>query len=336
MVVYLDLTFLVNLLVDSMLLWLTSYLLRLRARPSRIGLAASLGSLYSVLSLFPWGTELNAAWCKTVFSVLFLAFLQPRGSFQLGRLRYGGSLARTLAVFYLTAFCLAGAVYGSYSFFGKTSVMPGLELVRGRIAWWTSIPAWLTVALAPIVLFSVRYATSTVKRRQQMNRETVRVTITVHEQSVEALCLVDTGNALIDPITHAPVAVVTAQSIKSLLPPWLCEVAARGEDPVKALYKAPIGLGEGNMHFTMVPYRGIGAEQGMLLAFRPTDVTYQARQGNMSLMPLVIALRIQPMSDKDHYDGILPATAFGERSAQHEHSHPRPNADAPLRPSHPA
>lgn len=336
MVVYLDLTFLVNLLVDSMLLWLTSYLLKLRTRPGRIGLAAGLGSLYSVLSLFPWGEALNAAWCKTVFSVLFLALLQPRGSFSLGRLRYGWSLARTLAVFYLTAFCLAGAVYGSYSFFGKTSVMPGLELVRGRIAWWTSIPAWLTVALAPLVLFSVRYAASTVKRRQQLHRETVQVTIAANERTVEVQCLVDTGNALIDPITHSPVAVVTAQSLQDLLPPWLREVVLRGEDPIKALYKAPPGIGEDDMHFTMVPYRGIGAEQGMLLAFRPDDVTHQTAQGLVSLMPMVIALRIQPMSEKDHYDGILPATAFVERSAQHEHSRPRPNADAPFRPSHPA
>lgn len=310
MIVYVDVAFAINLLIDAGLLVVTASLLRRRVRMRRVVAAAAVGSLYAVATLFPGTGWLRGAFVKWLCSVWMVdAAFETHAVFSRS-LRRLPQLMRIVAAFYAVTFATAGAVYALLGLFSKDSqVLSGFALVGGRVAWWTSIRAVTLVLAVPAGLLAVRGLFSLFGRLRRLASMIFPVRIAIGDRMVTVRGFADTGNALVDPIGRTPVAVVWAESVLHLLPDTLRQAVSEGRDPLGALADAEDGLRDFGPRVRVVPYRTVGGGSGQLLAFRPDEATALLQDREVSLPPMLVGLQLQPLSKAGEFDCILPAGA---------------------------
>src|SRR5690554_1839055 len=106
--IYVDILLAENILMNYLILWLTSA--AVKADTSRIKrlAAATVGALYALLIFFPGYRVLYSMAMKVLLSflIIIIAFTPQRF----------GEFAKQLAVFYLVSFILGGAVLGLFYF----------------------------------------------------------------------------------------------------------------------------------------------------------------------------------------------------------------------------
>ena len=187
-VVYADLTFLLNAVLNYLVLCCTAGLTGLPVRRLRPLAAASLGGLYAVLAAVPAGAFLAALPGKCAVSLLMV-------SIALGRERY---FLRRYLLFLAASCTLSGACVGSAAILRRTDS-----------PWVVFLVSALFCAFVLAVVF---------RRCADPGQaaEVLTATITCGERSVTVPLLRDTGNTLRDPDTGQVVCVVWERALEPL------------------------------------------------------------------------------------------------------------------------
>lgn len=104
LVVYIDLIFAANLLIDGVLIWLTGWLVKEKIAWWRLFLSALVGALYVVMMFVPELSFLYTFMIKFGLSVLLLLIAFGYRSLQ--------GYLRALGAFYVINFAAAGGILG--------------------------------------------------------------------------------------------------------------------------------------------------------------------------------------------------------------------------------
>jgi stage II sporulation protein GA (sporulation sigma-E factor processing peptidase) len=258
--VYVDTLFLLNGLVDYLLLLLAGRVTGVALPRGRILLAACLGGGYAVCCFLPWGGWLALKPVKLMMGVLLVL------------VAYGGSgrLIQCGGVFFALSCALAGGI------FALSQLGDGVTLERGVVMTPLELKA---VLLAAAVCWAVvELAFRGLARHSGLKGEKVPLTISYRGRSITVMALVDTGNELTDPATGQPVVVLEWQEAATLLPE-VSEALVR--HPAQELEKA-----EGQVSWRLLPYHGVGQDRGLLLAFHPDAITSNGRKRPEGLVAL--------------------------------------------------
>ena len=274
MVLYVDELAALNALVDYCLLAVTAQLGGLLVRRGRLALAALLGGVYAAGMLLFAG----AAWMPVRLAVCV-------GLVGVAFGRRG--LARRSVLFAAVSFGFAGVVLLASEASGRTLYSAGVYRI--------SVPL-RTLALAA----AAGWAVSGILFRGSakhglLQRDTCTITLSFcgRETKITALC--DTGNELTDPATGLPVLILEPAAAERLLPPelsWLVRELAC-DNAAALLPRIPGGL---RLRFRLVPYRALGRDSGLLLAFRPDEV-----RGGPPLLAAVSPNRVS----NGRYDALI-------------------------------
>ncbi|HHY91754.1 MAG TPA: sigma-E processing peptidase SpoIIGA, partial [Firmicutes bacterium] len=192
--VYLDVLIAINLVMNLIILFLTSWLAQVPARLSRLLLGAAVGTAYAVyLVLTP--STLGVGWAAKALSSLFIlvATFVPVSP---------ARFLRATGYFYLLSFTLGGAALAMY-YLGQGPVIATSGPLPG-IPWWT-----LVLGLAAAVP-AARLAWLYLNRRRWQRDVQARLRIKWGQKEAEVKAILDSGNLLVDPLTGAPVVVAEA------------------------------------------------------------------------------------------------------------------------------
>ena len=270
-VVYIDALFLLNLIVNYLLLLAAAKLAGEPLRRLRLAAGAALGGLYAAAIFFPGMGFLTHPLCKLGAAVLMLLT------------GFGGSrrLLRVTLVFFGLSCAFGGGIFAIGLLGGR-----GLTLRNGVLY---SVMDLRILLLSAAVCYAVL---TLVFRRTARHgrREVLPAVLTLEGRRVAVNALVDTGNTLTDPVTGRPVMVAEG----SLLSPL--------RDPVGTLERLSRG-GRGR-RFRLLPYQAVGVECGMLLALRLDD----ARVGAEDYGGILVALSPNPVSDGGGYSALIGET----------------------------
>lgn len=234
MTVYIDSLFLLNFIIDYLLLLLTGRVTGSPLRRWRIALAAGLGGVYSVFCVL-YGV---AALSHPVFK-LAVALLLVLCAY--GHCR---RLLRCCVIFLALSAALGGGLYA-------------LELMAGA-PLSLSVPSILLFSAAAYGLLSLAGR----KLARHSPAELRRFTVRLGARSVTLTALLDNGNTLTDPMTGQGVPVAEGDSLASLLPP-----EADYRHPAQCFQTLPDPGA-----FRLLPYRSVGVDGGLLLAVRADAV----------------------------------------------------------------
>ena len=282
-VVYIDALFLLNLIVNYLLLLAAAKLAGEPLRRLRLAAGAALGGLYAAAIFFPGMGFLAHPLCKLGAAVLMLLT------------GFGGSrrLLRVTLVFFGLSCAFGGGIFAIGLLGGR-----GLTLRNGVLY---SVMDLRILLLSAAVCYAV--LTLVFRRTARHGRREVLPAVLILEgRRVAVNALVDTGNTLTDPVTGRPVMVAEGSRLSPLLPGErvLDEKALR--DPVGTLERLSRG-GRGR-RFRLLPYQAVGVECGMLLALRLDD----ARVGAEDYGGILVALSPNPVSDGGGYSALIGET----------------------------
>lgn len=273
-VLYVDTLFVLNALIDYLLLLVSARVAGRPLRRLRFLLGAAVGGFYAVAIFLPGFSFLGGGWYKLLFALLMLL------------IAYGaeGGFLRQSVLFFALACALGGGI-------AAIGMMDGTGLSLGRGVVY-SVPDLKVVLLSAAGCYATLSALlPRLGRHRFLSGELVPVRIVLRSRSVELTGLTDTGNTLTDPLTGESVPVAEGAALADLFPMGLGDL----RDPAAALER--LSMGEWRGRFCLLPYRAVGVERGLLLAVR-TDGIFRR---DIRARGRLVALSPTPVSDGGGY-----------------------------------
>jgi len=279
-----DTLFLLNALVDYLLLLAAARLAGERLRRLRFALGAALGGLYAAAIFLPGLEFLARLPCRMSAAALMLLAA------------YGGSvrLLRQAVIFFALTCAFGGGV-------AAISMAGGRGLSLGRGVFYSALDLKTVLLSAAACYALLTMALQRVGRHTAASGELVPARLSLGERCVELTALADTGNTLTDPISGAPVMVAEGEAALSLFPENCRPRMDDLRDPAGALER--LGAGEWRGRFRLLPYRAVGVERGLLLAVRVDELWLNGRKHGRQL----VALSPTPVSDGGAYRALVGA-----------------------------
>ncbi len=283
-VVYLDSLFLLNFIMDYLLLLCAAKLAGEVIRRLRLALGGAVGALYAALLFLPGLEFLSHPLCKLASAVLMLlcAFGGYRRLLRLCLIFFGVSAAFGGGILALELLGGSGLPSAQKGFF------PQLDL---RLIL-------LSAALCYVVL-------SLVFRRSGSHTaasgELKSAVLTLGERKTVLTALVDTGNTLTDPATNRAVMVAEGDKLSALFPAGEAPDMAELRDPVAAMERlsgSPL-----RRRLRLLPYQAVGVDCGLLLALQLD----RARIGGTDYEKPLVALSPNRLSDGGGYNALIGA-----------------------------
>ena len=283
--VYIDTLFVLNTIINYLLLLAAARIAGQPFRRRRLLLGAALGGVYAVL-VFWQPLRFLAGLTGKALAGLVMALCAVGGPPWKRFWRY------TL-VFVGVSFALGGCVLA-------------LGLLTGQSTLQNGVPV-LPVSLSTLLLGAgIGYLLLTlIFRRTARHGGTARDIVAAHilwdGREIELPALCDTGNTLFDPLTGTPVMVADYEHARAVLPGAAAllmdkNLLQRPERFLPLLYE--LGL---SGRFRLIPYHAVGVECAFLLAFRPDSV----RIGGRRQRNLLVALSPTRLSDGAAYAAVL-------------------------------
>lgn len=281
-VIYVDTLFLLNAVVDYLLLLAAARLAGEPLRRLRFCAGAVLGGLYAVALFLPGLGFLAHPLCRLASAALMLLAA------------YGGSrrLLRQGVIFFALTCAFGGGVV-AIGLMGRQ----GLSLGNG--VFYSPLDLKIVLLSAAVCYAVLTLVFQRIGRHGALSGELLPAKLTLDGRTAELTALVDTGNTLTDPVSGHPVMVAEGSCLGGLFPGEHRPGPAHLLDPAAALPQ--LGTGAWKGRFRLLPYRAVGVERGLLLAVRTDRVTL----GGKDCGPLLVALSPTPVSDGGGYRALV-------------------------------
>lgn len=289
-----DVVWLLNLLVDSMLLWLTAITLKRHVSMWRIFLGGLIGSVLIILSITPIAHYAGEPIVKLGFSIIMVYSV-----FGFKRFKYYFS---NLLTFYFMTFITGGMLIGVHYFLNfdlNMNKTVALASIRG----FGDPISWLFVIFGlPIAWYFAKQRISTFEMTKIQYDQMVEVEININGLRMVLPGLVDSGNQLQDPISKAPVMIVSTQSLLEKLPAEIIELSENHE----RLMDGSIQMdSEWYDKIRLIPAKAVGKNHQLLVAYKPDSLHIQNEEGSWNVQKSLISFTNQKLSSDDIFQCIV-------------------------------
>lgn len=299
-VVYIDVLFAVNLIINYFILLAESKLLHRSDRRTRLFSGACLGAVYSLFIFFPQLDFLYTALLKIIFSVS-IVFI----SFKYSTLK---NLLKLVAVFYIISALFGGIIFALWYFVAPTGLT-----VRNGVAYFDISPVVLILA-SGVCYVAITLFSSFLHRNARV-ADVLKTQIFIGERSAEAKALLDTGNDLCDGISGLPVMVAEYGAVEKLIPLQL-KSFFRGDGLGPAAHEAEAAGSAWAGRLRVVPYDSLGRSGGLLPAFRPDRILVQTDGEKVETDRVVIAVSPKKLSRDGSFNSIFNPHILTEFSSE--------------------
>ncbi len=299
MVVYLDRVFLLNLLLDYLLLLAAAQLSGRTLHRLRLLLCAVGGGIYATVTFLPGCGFLRTPLCQLATGAV-MALCAYRGR------------RRPALLFLLLSGGLAGFVLALGLWAGSPTGLLG-RVYRGEVSW----PLLLGAALGFYVLLRLLLG----QGARHGGGELLKITISVCGRKQTVTALHDTGNTLRDPVSGRPALVLERNAAEELWPPEVAAVLASPLPPEEKM--ARLHRQGAAVTFSLLPFRSVGTPAGLLLAARSDYIEINGRRYPRT----PVALSEHPVSDGGGYHALW-GDPEGEEVKGRADSTAAPSADA--------
>ena len=284
--VYADVVFLINFLMDCLILWCAGRIARRRAGVRRTAAGgAIMAALYCALVfLVPYSLLLNILASLWILMIGVYTVFAPR------KIR---DFAKLIIYSYITAFVLGGL---GMTLFYHTGVAGLIWSVTGATSGSASLKILLASVCAFYIIFRLGHAW--LERRALKRRLCLDVKIFCGESCARLCALVDTGHSLRDPLSSCPVIIAEAECLKAFIPEGL----EQGDLSEVILAAEKTGLGG---RLRMIPFESLGKQHGMMVGFRPDRVEITRDKSTFSVRDVIIGIYGLRLSADGAYQGLL-------------------------------
>jgi stage II sporulation protein GA (sporulation sigma-E factor processing peptidase) len=260
----------------------------------RICLGGLLGSTIIFLSFSPFAVIAGNPLIKIGFSIgmVLLAF---------GYIRFG-LFVKTLLFLYLATFLTGGTLIGVHYFIQFDNQLTS-DILLASVKGFGDPISWLFVVLGfPIAWYFSKKGVQTmeVAKIQFDQLVTVHFSILNFHHSIKGL--VDSGNQLYDPISKAPVMIVSIHSFVDTFPKELIEMANDPESFIFGNKEIPPAW---ESKVKIVPCKVVGQDHQIIIAFKPDELKLDTDKETVQVRRALISFTVQQLSKDDNFQCIV-------------------------------
>jgi len=311
MVIYLDIILLLNLAINTLLIWFTAYFRKETVIWWRIVVAAAFGSTYIAFFFFPSFAGMYQWFGKLLFSILMLLISFPYRRFL--------AFLQTLCIFYFMAFVFGGGVFGlEYLLSTRSEIVNGILITHNDGFGVGTKPTFLIVASGfVLVYFLSRKSYQAIQEPRKIEAFLVEVVVKVSGESVLCRGLVDTGNQLHEPITRIPVMVMEHQLLQHMLPAAISSLVKEESAKLESMDACLDSLSaEWQARIRLIPFRSVSRGMDFMVAIKPDAVTIVQNGLRFETERVLIGLNPIALAADGKYQAIVHPALI-------EHEEPR-------------
>ena len=258
MIVYLDVIWALNLLFDSLLLYLTAIFLKRSIRLWRLLAGGFIGSLIILLSFTPLNVYSSHPISKLICSIVMvlIAFGYKRFAFFL----------KALMTLYVSTFLIGGALMGAH-YFIQYNPMLTTKILMSSVKGFGDPISWLFVLIGfPVAWHFSRKNVESMEMTKIQFEQIVNVRLNIEGENMIFKGLVDSGNQVYDPLSKLPVMFVSIKNQLEAIPESIKKLAADPEPLIMGSQQIP---DEWQNRLRIVPFRVVGKDHQLIVAIQP-------------------------------------------------------------------
>lgn len=293
MYIYVDIVLIINIIMNSIILLLTAWTMRVGYKTWRLLAAASAGALYVLAGLLFQAPLLFEPLFKVLVSFLIIVIAFGRRPLRI--------LLLLVGIFFIVSFMLGGAVLGWLFFWQSGNLMQ----VIARFKAGLNVISWRYLAgggAFGAILIGVMLRN--IVRRLICFKTVYKARVQYGGRAVEFKGMLDTGNSLYTPIGRRPVVLVNQAAIEAILDERVRNYL-RSNPPDSWLVNlekcdSPDWLDR----VQVIPCRAVSGS-GMLLGFRPDSIEVTNENEVVKTTDVVLGIYGGMLSSEGLYEALL-------------------------------
>lgn len=285
MTIYVDVVLLENICMNYVILFSTTYIMKIKRKHIRLFLSSLVGAVYAVLAYAEIVPLYANFIVKVILSIVMVYIAFYPKNFK--------GLLKELIVFYLVSFALGGCTFALLYI-----VRPQDIFIKNGVYIGT-YPLKIAL-LGGIVGFVITYiAFKVVKNKIVKNQIIYEVEISIEDKTLKTRLLLDTGNMLKDPISNSPVLVVEKNTLKEIIPEEVLEETEKilgGDVKRNEKYQKRLRI---------IPFSSVGKQNGIMVGIKADKVKITNDIEEIINQNAIICPYDKKMSKQNRYFGLI-------------------------------
>ncbi|MGM9986601.1 MAG: sigma-E processing peptidase SpoIIGA [Bacillaceae bacterium] len=289
--VYVDIVFLLNILVDYCILLITTIALKRNVTYKRLILGALVGSVLVLLQFTPMSIYSNHVLIKVFFSICIVLV-----TFGYRELVY---TLKNLFMFYFSTFIFGGFVIGTHyllqtNYPALTNSLSSIDHVYGDPISWVFV-----FICIPICMYFIKKEIHEISFTKLRYEKIVKIEVKIKNFVFHSTALIDNGNQLTDPLTGKPIIVVDQACLEGKIP-----------EAIIKLVKEPF-IDYDNIddewatRIRIVPFQVVGNKNNWMVTIRSDEVVIYGEKKIVTCKNIMIGINAFAFTSAKEYQCIL-------------------------------
>lgn len=295
MTIYLDVIFLENLIMNYIILYSESIIIKAKIKKINIIISSLLGTFYSIILCITNWQIYKLTIIKIILSIImvYIAF-RPK------KIR---NLVKYTLIFYLTTFLFGGLV-----FFLIYYIAPQNILIKNGVFIGTY--TFKVILIGGIIgIIFLKLLSILINKSKSKSKNIYEICIEHNGKNKKINALLDTGNMLVEPFSKTPVIIVEKTVLYEILPNSILnnlDKILEGEvnfldDKIKEQYISK---------FKYIPFSSIGKANGMLLGLKVDKLIIYFDEREVSKENIIIGIYDRSFTKYGEYMAIFGDNIF--------------------------
>lgn len=290
MVIYMDMLFLENFILDFIILYVTGLISKNKIKFLKLIFGSALGAIYVVMYYFIKINVYSNIIIKLLLSIIMIYISFVPMNFK--------EMLKLTVFFYLTSFVFGGAALSVIYMLNSRRITIQNGILIGNYTIRTIFIGVVIACIVTIIAFKF------VKAKFSKNDLFCNIIIKINNKQIKTKAMLDTGNFLKDPITNIPVVVVEYTVLYDMVPK---EILDNIEDILGGdLEKIPENIkNEYMLKLKVIPFSSLGKQNGMLLGLKADGLIVDNEEEVKNIDKVIIGIYNKKLSKKGDYSALL-------------------------------
>lgn len=290
MTIYIDLIFFENIIMNSIIIYATSIIIKQKPKILRVLISSIIGAIYSIALYIT-----NYKIYTSIFSKIILSIIMMYVAFKPSNLK---KLFKQVLIFYLTSFVFGGVALNLIYFLKPENISIKNGLFTGEYA----LKVIMLGALVALII--VKISIKIIKSKITTKDMYCKIKMKINEKQIETNAMIDTGNLVKEPITNTPVVIVESSLLEGIIPK---EILNNLENILCGnLNNIPQEIQE--EYFTRlrcIPFSSLGKENGMLVGIKIPEIIAQNEEEERKTSNIIIGIYDKSLTKRGEYRALI-------------------------------
>ncbi len=281
-VLYLDVLFIINLLMDIIIFSLVSTIINFKVKKCKLvvsGIIAS--SIYCIFSVTPW--------LKDIPSIMYAGIIPVVPILYLFKPINGTKFIKYYIISMMVAMLLGGSTFSLWF------------LLEHNIDNISGISICIIIGIAMLMAGSFYFLFYNIRRRFILPNFEYDIKFIRNNREVVLKSILDTGNLLYTPVSHKAVIVVYYDDIKELMTNMEKFISEKYYNNIHELLQSK----RGNYIKYIIPFNSVGNSDGVIIGIEIDEVKIKRVGYNNSFQNCVVGVAMSPLFKEGNYKALL-------------------------------